>query len=99
MECSICNFEIDGLENHCEVHRYELDPLRQFMAEITGCSFYTQARDPFMNLDPDHANLIRAFIAGARLRLTLIEINNTNIFRLTSSDEIYFDYVTMDEMP
>lgn len=98
MDCSICSPEID-YENQCEFHRYELDPLSRFMADITGCPFYTQANDPFRHLDPDHANLVKAFIAGARLRLTLIEVNKTNTFRLISSDKIYFDYATMDDLP
>lgn len=97
MDCSICNPEID-YENHCEFHRYELNPLCEYMAIATGCSFYTHQNDPFMALDPDHANLIKAFIAGARLKLELIEINNTNTFRLTQAKSIYFDYITMEEV-
>lgn len=97
MECYICNPNTDE-NNQCSFHNVELDPLSRFMAEYTGCSHFTQSNIPFMNLDPRHADLVIAFIAGARLRLKLIEINN-GVYRLTNSDKIYFNYASMDEMP
>lgn len=98
MECYICDPTTDQ-ENQCSYHSVELDPLSRFMAEFTGCSHFTQSNNPFMNLDSHHADLVVAFIAGARLRLKLIKIKGVNMYRLTDSDEIYFDYASVDEMP
>jgi len=98
MECYICDPRTDQ-ENQCSYHSMELDPLSRFMSEITGCSYFTQSNSPFMNIEPHHADIIVAFIAGARLKLKLKQVDGANIYRLTDSDKIYFDYIPMDDMP
>jgi len=96
MNCYICNENTDD-ENHCEYHRYELRPLQEFMAKLTGCSYYTQSNAPFLNIDSDHVYAISGFIAGAKMCLSFKYINNS--LRLISIDEPLFNYCHLDNAP
>jgi len=88
MNCYICTDTDD--ENHCELHRYQLQPLQDFMAELTGCSYYKTSNNPFMFIDADHLPAIIGFIAGARLCLALVKKNN--YWKLTATDKPFFNY-------
>ncbi len=98
MDCYICNKDSYD-ENHCELCRFEVYPIQDWMRDKTGGAEWTDSNIPFMQIHNDHANMIAGFIAGGQMPFKLIDVGSglNCLKRLIRIDLPEFTYVPFSE--
>ncbi len=95
MDCYICNPETTD-SNECELCMQELQPLKEYMQEVTGDSGYSHSWMPFICLDLDDAKTINAFLAGAQMPFDTVKCGVG--IQLVRTDKPKFSFGTYDKM-
>ena len=91
MDCYICNSKSFD-ENHCEQCRFELQPLIEWMADITGRASFKESNFPFLELHEDEARYVAGFIAGGQMPFKIIKVDNYT--RLVRSNFPAYSYAS-----
>jgi len=94
MKCYICNTKSYD-EHHCELCRFEVYPIQEWMSEATGESSWTESNMPFMQLTAEEGLRVSGFIAGGQMPFKVDNVKGD--LRLIRIDVPEFTYVPFTE--
>lgn len=92
MDCYVCNIESND-SNHCEICRYELQPLIEWLSEETVSNRFKNSSMPFLHINENDVMLIKGFLAGGQMPFGILDGN-----RLYRSNEPCYTYLQIGEI-